>query len=165
MPNPPIYAGMGASGLADSPQLRSEIYDMSDPARRVQQVEETRQPAVEANAQQNLDIAFQRKMMGEMMDLNSQAADQIVKQARLSELDPDKNPEAYMKALTAQLKKVENQAKDVDTFQTGNVGAKNILTQVATVLRKRISDLQDKMVGNVEQPTTQPTTQPTQEMQ
>jgi hypothetical protein len=140
-----VNVGLGAQGLDESPQMQEDLLGILD---------RTRQPAMEANAQQNLRIA-QGKAEGEMKSLNDRAADTLLQhlhRKQLKDLNPETDREEYMKALGDHIKKMEAEAKNVDISGTGNISAKNTFLQVAQILKQRLHAMQSEAAGITTQP-------------
>jgi hypothetical protein len=157
---PDINLGRGAEGLPPGGQMQREVEALSDPGRRMAQIEATRKAAELENTQRNLRATFKGDDGSGIQSLKARIADHLLntsRQKELKNLDPETDHDEYMLALNEQIKKMEKGIKDAQSVN--HIGASNTYAQVLAILKERKRAILDKDIG-MAQAATQPTTQP-----
>jgi hypothetical protein len=142
MPNNPEL-GAGGAGVDPNSQLYQDLQNMSDPAKAAARVAQTRQAAVEANAQQGLKAALDDQHQATMRSINDQHADRIMEGFNL---DTALERHQYMKLLSKKISDIQKLAGDAKD-KTGNMVAHNTYMQVSNILSQRLHSLQSEDTG------------------
>lgn len=111
-----------------------DLAAMTDSAKRVA---ETQAAAMNANTQQNLNVAT-GKNQGQMTALVDKIGTHVAKTAGV---DSDADPEKYLKTLTARIKTLTDLADEAKNT-TGNQSAANTYMQVVNILTQRLNTFQ-----------------------
>jgi hypothetical protein len=130
--------GTGGAGVPQGGQMQQDLMALSDPAKRAAQVAATRQAAMNANTQQNLQAATSGQ--GDIKSLHQLVTDHIMSQTTP---DPESQPNQYVKYILDRidsLKKEQDVAKKVK-----NVQAVQTYQQVMDTLHQRAMDVQNKL--------------------
>ena len=163
-----LFLGRKSGGLRQGGQLEEDIYQMSDPARRAQRLEETQGPAMEAVTGQNLQNFRDPDFAGKMQSITDMLTDQVMekakkttdkKGARLKDLDTVEDRDEYMTTLGSEIKRIYTAAQKVKASETGNTAAYDTYIKVAETLIDRLKKIQDEGVMDLAKP---PTTQPSE---
>jgi hypothetical protein len=109
-----------------------------------EQVQATRRPAVEANAQQGLDAVFRKKGQNPL-SIDEQILDELDR-ATKPKLETDRP--GYMEYLKTRIAALRMKGKDVKASGSGNIPAQHVYEQAAEMLNKQLMRLQDEDAGS-----------------
>jgi hypothetical protein len=114
------------------------------------QVDATRRPAVEANAQQGLNQTF-NGAPGRPRSLQDQQFEAVAKAASLVRPDPHTDKPGYMKWLATKIDDLRTKAKDVKASKSGGAQFEKVYNDAADSMNTLLLQMQSEDVGASEQ--------------
>jgi hypothetical protein len=136
----PTSLGTDDSGVPQG-QMRQDLMALSDPAKKAAAVAATRQAALQAQTQQNLQAA---QSGGDIQSLGDKIADHVLAQTTP---DPEAHPHQYIQYVTDRIGNLEKELALAK--KSKNVKAVQAYEQVIDILHQRAMGIQNKLAARM----------------